>query len=120
MQFFLQLPQAIVCSLAQGENNPLKGYVFSCPRRILRLCVYYLANENKLFFAFLCPRRIPFLNLLKGFETNTDIADISRTVRIRNQFSLAQGEHINGLSKTVTDSSNTLQESVLFCVQRFL
>ena len=47
-----------------------------------------------------------FLTLLQGFETNTDIADISRTVRIRNQFSLAHGENIYDLSKTVTDSRN--------------
>jgi hypothetical protein len=72
---------------------------------------YNLKLQKKTFFGVF---------LLQGFETNTDIADISRTVRIRNQFSLAQGENINDLSKTVTDSSNTLQESVIFCVQRFL
>jgi len=102
------------------RKEPFKGLSILLPKENIKICVYFLANENKLFFVFFCPRRILFLTLLQGFETNTDIADISRTVRIRNQFSLAQGENINDLSKTVTDSSNTLQESVLFCVQRFL
>lgn len=103
------------------RKEPFKGLSILLPKENIKICVYFLANENKFCFSYsFAQGEYFFLTLLQGFETNTDIADISRTVRIRNQFSLAQGENINDLSKTVTDSSNTLQESVLFCVQRFL